>query len=198
MIITWYGGGCFRLEGAGRVVVTDPPPGEEGRDITRGAHIVTISDGSPLEFDGPFVITGPGEYEVQRTFIVGVATPPVTGAQSNTAYCVSFDDLTVCHLGAPGSGLTDAHREAIGVLEVLLVPVTGPPGVTPETAVELVNELEPSLVVPIYSLGTGHLAQFLREMGTEEAVATPSLEVSSMRLPDDAQVRVLEPRTGGR
>ena len=198
MIITWFGRGCFRLEGAGRVVVTDPPPGEEGREIARGAHIVTVSDGTPSDLAGPFVIIGPGEYEVQRTFIKGVATPAVEGAESNTAYCITFDELTVCHLGAPGVGLTEAHRDAIGAVDVLLAPVTGPPGVTPEAAVDVVNELEPSFVVPIHGVDTGHLAQFLREMGADDAVAASMLEVSALRLPDEAQVRVLELRSGGR
>jgi L-ascorbate metabolism protein UlaG (beta-lactamase superfamily) len=198
VIITWLGGNCFRLEGAGRTVVTDPPPGAAGVEAVRGANIVTFSGPDIAAQEGPFVISGPGEYEIRGTFVVGVATPGLPDAPANTTYCITFDDVTVCHLGSLGGGLSEPHREAIGAIDVLLAPVTGPPGITPEAALEVVNQLEPALVVPIHGVGLGRLDQFLREMGADDAVAEPTLEVNSLRLPDQTQVRVLEPRSGGR
>jgi L-ascorbate metabolism protein UlaG (beta-lactamase superfamily) len=78
---------------------------------------------------------------------------------------------------------------------VLIVPVTGPPGITPEGAVELVNVLEPALVIPVHGVGQGRLAQFLREMAAEETEPVNVLAVSSLRLPDQPEVRVLVPKT---
>jgi L-ascorbate metabolism protein UlaG (beta-lactamase superfamily) len=189
--IVWLGGHAFRISEGGRTVVTDPPDSESAR----GAHIVTASHSVPPHVDGAFSITGPGEYEVRDVFVVGVATPGLEeNGGRNTSYCLSMGELTVCHLGALGGPLTEAHREAIGSIDVLMLPITGPPGVSPETAVELVNDLEPSLVIPIHGVGQGRLAQFLREMAAEEAEPAPQLTVSPIRLPDEAEVRVLVPR----
>lgn len=194
MDITWLGGNAFRITSGGRTIVTDPD--DAGNLAASGAQIVTVSHGPPPEAGDAFVIVGPGEYEVRDVFMVGVATvglPEHDGV--NTAYCLTMDDVTVCHLGAIGAPLTQAHRDEIGSVDVLIVPVTGPPGITPEAAVELVNVLEPALVIPVHGVGQGRLAQFLREMAAEETEPVTVLSVNSLRLPDQPEVRVLVPKT---
>lgn len=193
MDITWLGGNAFRMTSGGRTIITDPD--DAGPSGSTGADIVTVSHGPAPASGDAFLIVGPGEYEVRDVFMVGVATeglPEHDGV--NTAYCLTMDDVTVCHLGAIGAPLTQAHRDEIGSVDVLIVPVTGPPGITPEAAVELVNVLEPALVIPVHGIGQGRLDQFLREMAAEETEPVPVLSVSSLRLPDQPEVRVLVPK----
>jgi L-ascorbate metabolism protein UlaG (beta-lactamase superfamily) len=190
MDIDWYGGTTVRLREAGRTVVVDPPAGSA---LVEQSDLVAFSSGPGIPGGDGFTIAGPGEYEVGGVFVVGVAVDA-----ERTVYSFALGDLAVAHLGGALGVLDDAQCEAVGPIDVLLVPVTGPPGVTPEQAVELVNLLEPALVVPMYGDETGpdaDLERFLKEMAVDAPEPVASLDVQPSRLPDEPQVRVLRTRS---
>ena len=86
MVITWHGFSCFKIEEkthSGDVsLVIDPYSPEDGKKLSRvlAADIAVSSHDSPrhnnIEAVGgaPFVIDGPGEYEVKDIFVTGVST----------------------------------------------------------------------------------------------------------------------------
>lgn len=210
MDIEWYGHSCFRLRGAQGIVVTDPyGPTDEGRSGALRADIVTVSHAHPghdrvTSVDGPpFVIDGPGDYELRGIFVTGLrmAHDQEGGARRGhtTAYCVLLDDLSVCHLGDLGHRPSQEHVEAIGNVDILLVPVGGGNSLGPAQAAEVVRLLDPSIVIPMHCRSGARpelepVARFLKEMGVDAAPPVPSLSITRGQLPEEPELVVLTPR----
>ena len=212
MEITWYGLNCFRLVERGMAaVVTDPYDPSVGLTLPRPrADIVTVSRDDPActytrGVRGPFrVLNTPGEYEIGGVFITAIPTyaDKKKGAVRglNTIFHFDYDGLTVCHLGHLGHVPTQAQVEALGTVDVLLVPVGGDGGLTPAEASEVVSLLEPSIIIPMryklpgLTIRLGTLNRFLKEMGVEKVEPQGSLKVARNRLPSETEVVVLTPR----
>ncbi len=212
MEITWYGLNCFRLTERGRAsVVTDPYSPEAGPAFPRPrADIVTISyDDETCSYTravrGPFrVLNTPGEYEIGGVFITAIPTyaDRKKGKKRglNTVFLFDYNGLTVCHLGHLGHVPTQNQIEALGTVNILLVPVGDKGGLTPAEAAEVVSMLEPSIVIPMhfkvkgFDLPQGTLPPFLKQMGVEKIAPQESLKISTRALPDQTSVTVLTPR----
>jgi L-ascorbate metabolism protein UlaG (beta-lactamase superfamily) len=212
MEIVWYGQTCFRLSERGlATVVTDPFPPEVGLSYPRSrAHVVTAShDGPACRYvagvRGPFkLFDGPGEYETGRVFITGVSTfaDGKKGALRglNTVFTVDFEGLTVCHLGYLGHVPTQPQVEAVGTVDVLLVPVGGGENLTPAQASELISLFEPSIVVPMYykipglSMRLGSLDRFRKEVGLEKLVTEDTLKITKASMSEETEIVVLNPK----
>jgi len=214
MEIVWYGLNCFRLSERGMAsVVTDPHPPDVGLTLPRPkADVVTISRDDPQcrytrGVRGPFrVLDTPGEYEIGGVFITAIATyaDKKKGASRglNTIFHFDYDGLTICHLGHLGHVPTQTQVEALGTVDVLLIPVGGDSGLTPALASEVISMLEPAIVIPMrykiaglsFSLGT--LNRFLKQMGLEKVKPQESLKITRRALPSETEILVLAPRSG--
>lgn len=210
--ITWLGHACFRLKSKDAAIITDPYDKSLGLGtLNQRAEIVTVSHkalhhNSMAGVKGePFVIEGPGEFEVRGVFITGVwSFADDAGGKErgrNTIFLFRLDDLVVCHLGSLGHTLSPAQVEAIGDVDVLLVPVGGHTTLTPTRASEVISQLEPKLVVPMhYSTGRetvqmDPLENFTKEMGLKEWTTQDKLAVKATDLAEATKVVVLEART---
>ncbi|HEX9029398.1 MAG TPA: MBL fold metallo-hydrolase [Anaerolineales bacterium] len=209
MEITWYGLSCFKLAERGMAaVVTDPydhrVTGFEPLKLK--ADIVTVSHDAPghnyiAGVKGKdHVITGPGEYEMGGVFITGVQTNGHTKKDPeeprNTLYVFDFDGVTVAHLGDLRRVPSQAEIEALGNVQVALVPVGGGGGLTASKAVEVVSLLEPGIVIPMHYGDSGNIklspvSKFLKEMGVGEVEPQPSLKISRGSVPEETRVIVL-------
>lgn len=217
MIITYHGHSCFKLKGKAGVAVCDPYSAAVGWPLpTLAADVVTSShnhfDHAALDSirptarrDKPFLITQAGEYEVGGISVFGVPTfhddqqGVVRG--SSIVFSLLVDGIRVCHLGDLGHLLTSEQTEAIGSVDVLLIPVGGEVTLNPEQAVKVIHHLEPSLVIPMHYRTDKHeakvfgglhtLPEFLKEYGVEVA-PVPTLEIASHeQLPEETTVVVL-------
>ena len=210
MEITWYGHSCFRMiERNVATIVTDPFDKSIGLTLPRmKADIVTVSNSAPghsnLEaVQGAHAIFGPGEYEISGVFVTGVPTRmKANGVGKNTIYVFDFDGLTVCHLGDLDHVPSQARIEALGTVDVVLVPVGGGKGLNAASAAEVISLIEPSLVIPMHyktpnvKLKLESPSKFLKEMGLGKSVPQDSLKVTKSNLPDETQVVVLKPKGG--
>lgn len=221
MEISWFGLSCFRLvERGAATVVTDPYDGEQtgGRSLKLAADIVTISHNAPTAnhlaaiAGSPYTITGPGEYEVGDVFITGIQTGGKRAgdddqnashaSQGNTLYAIDFNALTVAHLGDLTRVPTQAEIEAIGTVNVALVPISSSHGLTAGRVAEVISLLEPNIVIPMHYAATAQglpldaLSKFLKEMGLSEAETRPSLKITSTSLPEETKVIVLDQQYG--
>lgn len=219
MEITWFGHSCFRLMERGLAsVVTDPYDDSLGYpSLKLKADIVTVSHEAPGHSHVEAVkgekraLTGPGEYEIGGVFITGIPTnrsdvdskKKGKGAEvkSNTVYVFDYDGFTVCHLGDLDHVPTQSQIEALGAVDVALVPVGGGGGLNAAQAAEVISLIEPSLVVPMHyrtDSGSSNLdpvSKFLKEMGLGTAKAEPLLKVSKSGLPDETRVILLEAKS---
>ncbi len=209
MDITWFGHSCFRLSEKGAVAVTDPFGKEQGytRPAIR-ADVITVSHDHPghnnlVGFRGEHkVFDVPGEYEVKGVFITGIATyhDARSGAARgpNVVFLFDFDGLTVCHLGDLGHVLNQAQVEALGDVDVLLVPVGAVHSLSQAQAAEVISQIEPRLVIPMHYRTPAEKAKvdpvekFFKEMGVSPMPAVPELRVTKSSLPDETQVVLLD------
>jgi L-ascorbate metabolism protein UlaG (beta-lactamase superfamily) len=210
--ITWLGHSCFRLRDRAATVVTDPYGKDLGLNLVRArADIVTVShDADDHNYvkgvKGDFqVLTGPGEYEVSSVFITGLElrgdrkARKDAAAPRNTVFLFEFDDLTVCHLGDLNIVPTQAQvEEALGEVDVLLIPVGSGETLNASQAAEVVSLLEPHIVIPMHyhvpdlALKLDSVTKFLKEMGLDKVAPQEVLKVSRSGLPDETQVMLLE------
>ncbi|HSQ39003.1 MAG TPA: MBL fold metallo-hydrolase [Anaerolineales bacterium] len=213
MEITWYGHSCFRLTERGMAtVVTDPFDHQVigYSPLKLKADIVTVSHDAPGHNNTgavkgtSHVIDGPGEFEIGGVFITGVQTD-ATGKKSkdvlrNTLYVFDYDGITVAHLGDLKNVPSQAEVEALGTVNVALVPVGGGGGLNAAKAAEVVSLLEPNLVIAMHystpdsKVQLDSLSKFLKEMGlSDNAVEKQtSLKVTRSSLPDETHVIALE------
>ena len=209
MQITWYGHSCFRLRSRNGTVVTDPYGDDIGYRLPRiRADIVTVTHEHP-DHDNvkavkgkPKVIGGPGEYEIQGIFVIGIPiryqdTPKQAGIR-NTMYLMELDGVTVCHLGDLRRVPTQAQVEELGDVDVLLIPVGGGSTLGAAKASEVISLLEPKIVIPMHyqtkllrGLKLQAVGQFLKEMGIKEVEPQDELKVTKSGMPSETQVAVM-------
>lgn len=153
------------------------------------------------------MLRGPGEYEIGGAMIFGVRTarkPIPDGAPpKNTVFVIQVEGLTVCHLGDLGHPLTAEQLEHVKGADVVLVPVGGQCTLDALEAVQVVSQIEPSVIVPMHyateeSAAAGlHLdgvERFCREIGASDVVPQTRLTVSAASLPPQPTVVLLERR----
>ena len=208
MEITWLGHSCFLIRGKGKAIITDPCHPDSGYRLGEPkADIVTVShshsghsyiDGVA---DDPKQIRTPGEYEIGGTLITGVGVfhdnkkGELRG--KNTIYTIEMDEVTLCHLGDLGHSLGPQLVEELGDIDVLFLPVGEVSTIPVDTAVEIVRQLGPPIVIPMHyktEAFTGDLAlvdKFLDKMRVRDLEARPNLTITSSSLPSSTQIVVL-------
>ncbi|MCE1251937.1 MAG: MBL fold metallo-hydrolase [Anaerolineae bacterium] len=214
MEITWFGHSCFRLAERGlATVIADPCGGDllGGRLLKLKGDIVTVSHDKPghnhIEAveGSPHIINGPGEYEIGGVFITGVQTNEHPGKDEtrNVLYLLDFDGLNVAHLGALNRVPTQTEVEALGPVQVLLLPVGGDTTLDAARAAEVVNLVEPNIVIPMHYAIPGEaegdtLNKFLKQMGiADHFEALDLLKLpGAASLPEETRVVVLKQQPG--
>lgn len=128
--------------------------------------------------DARIIIDRPGEYEVGEFTIRGTAAfRHIDSEDSNklsTIYRIECGDVRLAILGNIAPKLSDEQLEAIGVIDILLLPVGGG-GYTLDatSAATIVRQIEPKVVVPIhyadsalkYEVPQDSLDTFVKELG---------------------------------
>ncbi|OGY18297.1 MAG: hypothetical protein A2900_04610 [Candidatus Chisholmbacteria bacterium RIFCSPLOWO2_01_FULL_50_28] len=218
MDITYLGHSCFKLRGREASLVTDPYASSVGFAMPRvSADIVTVShfhkdhcytsgvSGTARRTE-PFLIQAPGEYEISGISVFGVSCfhdgKSGTERGKNTVFTIHVDDVSIVHLGDLGHRLSDQEIEAMGSCDILLVPVGGVYSLDPKEAIEVVNQLQPAVVIPMHYRTPKHnpkvfgklatLEDFLHEGGFEQAARTEKLTLAKGSLPSEMEVVVLE------
>jgi len=211
MEITWYGQSCFRLtERKTASVVTDPYDHKVvGYNALKlKSDIVTISHAAPGHnfVDGvkgyQHLLDGPGEYEIGGVFITGVRTnkKKAEDRPRNTLYVFDYDGITIAHLGDLREVPSRSQVDALGEVNIALVPVGAGGGLNAAKAAEVVGILEPNIIIPMnYATPDGKLEldpleKFIKEMGLSEVEAETSIKVTKGSLPENTRVVVLEYR----
>ena len=96
-----------------------------------------------------------GRFETPVGEVVAVASEhdaeAGTSRGPNTIFVFTLDGVRVCHFGDFGqSALRPEQREAIGAVDLLIVPVGGGPTIGAAEAAEITRALDPRWVVPMH------------------------------------------------
>ncbi len=212
MDITFLGHASFRLKGKNAIAVIDPfDSSSVGLKFPRAveADVVTIShdhkDHNAVDaVDGsPYIISGPGEYEVKGISVIGIGMyhDSVEGKQhgKNTMYRYVIDGVHVAHLGDLGHQLSITDLDMLSGTDILMVSVSGKYLTNKET-IELIGKIEPKIVIPMHYKQEGHSEKFkdlpsvdtfLTEFG-KEPQRLSKLAVTKDKFPPELQVVILE------
>lgn len=204
MVISYLGGECFKVS-QGDLTLSFNPPGKGSTLASAkfGADIAFVSL-DHTDFNGvenaafgerePFVVEGPGEYEVKDVIVRGFGTPSTYGGKQtiNTIYSVTLEGMNLCFLGALGTTElpVDAKQE-LDDIDILFLPVGGDGVLEHAAAYKLAVQLEPKTIIPMhYNAAT--LKSFLKEAGAEDTKAQDKLTVKKKDLEGkEAEIVVL-------
>jgi len=209
MEISWLGQSCFQIKGEKVTIVTDPFDPSIGLKLPKKleANIVTVSHN---HFDhnnikavsgNPFVIDGPGEYEVAGINIYGIKSfhDEQNGALRgpNTIYLIEAEDLKICHLGDLGHLLPDETVEELEDVDILMVPCGGIYTIDAEAAQKVINQIDPRIIIPMHykieglNINLDPLDKFCHELGICKK-PQDKLVIKKSRLPaEESEVIIL-------
>ena len=217
MQIVWKGHSCFQITVGqnknGQVnIVTDPYDETIGLKLPKlEADILLVShehhDHNNIKAvsGNPFLISGPGEYEVKEVFIQGIPSfhDQTEGKERgiNTIYTIEAEDIRVCHLGDFGQKeLTSEQVEKIGSVDILMIPVGGVYTISAKEAIKVMSQVEPGIIIPMHysfpklKLKLEGVDKLLKAMGIKslEAINKLSIKKKDISL-EEAKVVVLKP-----
>lgn len=206
MELQFYGANCVRISAKKAHVVIDDNLAESGlKTISRPGDIVlfTGAHGEATK-DAKIVIDQPGEYEVSDISIQGIAARShIDEADKKTAtiYKVVADDVRIAVLGHIYPELNDHQLEALGTIDVLIVPVGGN-GLTldPVGALHVIKEIEPKIVIPThyddkaikFPVPQQSLEEALKGLAMELRETAPKIKLKAGEMGDVTQLIVLE------
>lgn len=182
MVISYHGLECFKVSLGSLTVAFNPFSKESAKkhglkEVKFGADVVFVTTKHP-DFNGveqvtygekvPFVVSGPGEYEVGELTIRGFGVPTTYGKEEHftTIYQVTLEGANLLFLGAIPSGKLDPSiLGALGEIDIMFVPVGGEEVMDAAEASALAVKLEARVVIPMH-YEKDSLAAFLKEEGT--------------------------------
>jgi L-ascorbate metabolism protein UlaG (beta-lactamase superfamily) len=216
MQIIWHGQSLFEIttipqKNSQIKIVIDPFSEEIGLRVPRlEADISLISHGHSDHNNlkavsgNPFLIQGPGEYEIKEVFVQGIPAwhDNSQGKErgQTTIYTLETEDLRVCHLGDLGQReLTSEQLEKIGEVDVLMIPVGGVYTIDGKEAIKIMSQIEPKITIPMhYSLPKlkakiDGLDKFLKALGVKTIEPLQKLTIKKKDVSaEEAKIVVLK------
>lgn len=206
MDMQFYGANCVVLTGKqARVVVDDTMADNGGKSVAKDGDICLFTaphTESPAA--AKLVIDMPGEYEASGVSIFGIqarAHMDEADKQTATMYKINWGDTTVLVVGHVYPKLSDADLEAIGLVDVMFVPVGGNGYTTDATgALQLIKQVEPKIVIPThyaesgvkYEVPQAPLDEALKTLGMEPKETTKKYQFKPGEVTDTTQLVLLE------
>lgn len=214
MEIIYLGYSCFKIRGRNTSIIIDPYSSDASNfklgKVTADIVLVTHNHEGHNNVAGvsenPFVVRGPGEYEIKGVRIFGLPTfhdkEEGKTKGKNTIYQVTIDGINILHCGDLGHILPEKIVEELDDINIIMVPIGGNSTITSKEALETVSDLEPSVVIPMHyaTIGNGdkksaEVDDFIKELG-EEIKPVEKLVVSKDKLPENTQLVILEAKNG--
>lgn len=162
MLIECIGHSCFYLTTkSGIRILIDPYDNTIGlRPVKKEADIVLVTHDHydhayTKEIRGEYtLIDAPGSYELCGVKITGLSTyhDEEQGALRGTVtpYLIETEGIRILHMGDTGVMPEDSFFEAVGHVDVLMVPVGGVYTLDAQGALLLMERIEPNITIPMH------------------------------------------------
>lgn len=198
MIITYDGVESVKISHGDFTIALNPISKESKFKLANfGSDVVLItanhpdlngSDTATRQGKEPFVVKGPGEYEVRGMFVRGWASKTVYGGEEriNTVYTFELDGIKVLYLGAiSDKDLDSKAKEEIGDVDIVIVPIGGGDVLNAEEAYKMASKKEAKLIIPIHFGVVGQkdaLEKFLKESDSKDTKPVDKLTIKKKDL----------------
>jgi len=213
MKIKWNGHASFTITADdGTVIVTDPydPSGYGG--VLKYDMVTDKADGVLVSHDhldhnyvegltgSPTILKKSGEVKAIQVRGVDTYHDESEGSErgANTVFSFAVDGINICFVGDLGHQLTQDQINAIGDVDLLLVPVGGTFTVDAAGAADVAKALGAKLTIPMHfktdkcELPIGVVDDFLALVPNVKELNQSEIDLSSDKLPDvDPEVWVL-------
>jgi len=217
MQIIWRGQSCFQIltsqaKDSQISLVIDPFGNSLGlrvpelnADIALVTHDHDDHNNLGAIKGNPFVIDGPGEYEIKGVYIQGIPAfhDKNFGKERGrvTIYTIESEEMRVCHMGDFGQKeLFSEQLEDIGEVDVLLIPIGGNYTISSQEALKIISQIEPKIVIPMhYSLPKLKIKlegveKFLKAMGKKMPEPLAKLTIKKKDLSsEETNIVILKP-----
>lgn len=179
MVITYFGKSYFKLT-LGDLTIAINPPAKESKAFSKaprfGADIALITTHTP-ETNGPetvtlgdktpFVIDGPGSYEVRDLFFSAATSTTTRDGKDyiNTVYGFELDGIKIGFLGlfTDEKMLSSEAKEIADTADMLFIPLEGRDAAA---AYKGAVSFTPNVIIP-YDYSKEELTRFMKEGGQE-------------------------------
>src|SRR5918995_7160484 len=167
-LIEYFGHNFFQITSSkGTRIVTDPiAPGMYPTPVVT-PHVVTVGREHPnhnyveLARGNPIILRGLGNYGAEWNKIsttvrdILIYTVPVYQQQfgnalKGAAFVFDLGKLCIAHLGDLSHKLTPEQIKALGKVDVAMIPIGGTFTMPPETAREVLEQLKPTIAIPMH------------------------------------------------
>jgi len=214
MQITWHGQSLFQITTSPEKniqvrIVIDPFDKSIGLRVPKlEADILLISrqhsdhNNVGAVAGNPFLIEGPGEYEIKNIFIQGILSFHNKNQEKdiNTIYTISNENIRLCHLGNFGQKeLTEEQLEKIGEVDILMIPIGGEPTLSAKEAAKIMSQLEPKITIPMHyaipklKVKLESLDKFLKVFGVKSLSPINKLSIKKKDIStEEAKIIVLK------
>lgn len=195
MVITHQGGQCFKVTFGDTTIAFDPISKKSSQTAVKfGANIAFVSMNHP-DFNGipevtygnkaPFVVDGPGEYEIGEVTARGFGVPTTYEKEKkySTIYQVNLEGMNLVFLGAIGEeALSDPKVIGeLGDIDVLFIPVGGGDVMDAPAASKVATKLEAKIIIPMH-YDKKALDAFLKEEGSQNGAPQEKLTLKKKDL----------------
>ncbi len=195
MIITHFGKQFFKIQQGDLVLAFNPvsKSSKTGINAHFGSDVALVTTNHP-DYNGvdqlshgervPFVINGPGDYEIKEIFVKGSMSNSTIDDKKyiNTIYTLAVDGINIAFIGALSDADLDKDAmEAANSPDILFIPVGGKGVLDGKSAAKLASSLEPGIIIPM-DYDDASLKVFLKESGDEKAEVVDKLTLKKKDL----------------
>ncbi len=200
MNLFWLGQSCFKIISKDVTLITDPfdkslgiKPPRTSADIVTCSHEHHDHNATNQIKNNPLIFDTPGEYEAKGVLLRGIESfhddKQGTLRGTNTIFIIEIENIRICHLGDLGHSLNEEQENKIDGVDILLVPVGGTYTIDGKQAVDVVNQIEPGIVIPMHykipglKIDMANVSKFLKAIGAAKTQPKPKLRVLKKDIP---------------
>ncbi len=134
----------------------------------------------------PFLIDGPGEYELK-----GALIKVLDSSKGDVIYKIRAEGMNVCAFGNfEQKELSDEQVEELGEIDIIVMPIGDTGAVLAKEASNIVSQIEPRMVMAICLEQSN---EFLKLMGKEKIEPEKKVKISTRDLPkEETEIVILE------
>lgn len=206
MQLQYFGLSSFKITTKEATLITDPFHKDSGLLPPRGGtDILVLAEKNKKLYSAVsgisgerFDVTDPGEYDIKGVTVTGI--PLKQEDRYITVFLIESEDIRILNLThIKEFNMKEDEVEALGDIDILIVPVGGNTVLSASQAAKVVNEIEPKIVIPSHYkmkdliLDLDSLEKFIKEMGGKKE-DMEKLSIKKKELQEEGtKVVVLEP-----
>lgn len=186
MNVKSYGNSAFVFKSKKTKLLTNPDSQQKKVNIKNiEPDILLLSHSFEMPEGDFYTIASPGEYEVQDIFVYGYAAE--LKDQDSTQADIYMIDIEGVHIGFIDREVESIREwvlKEMGIVNVLFVPISPDEGMKLSKIKDLVNKIEPQIVVPM-NYTKESLEEFIASIGVKSVERVDNLSVNKSEFSED-------------